>query len=163
MFSRTLNTMKMVISIKESSKGVKMLVKVLIRSYFSCFSTLSFHTWYHSRPSWLQDNMSLSNDGEFCYCQSVVNLSSKSCQVLMIDPPQMIRKLRTILYLTLNGSNSVLKTSNNGILLNRRYLWYYCFNAIWHNFIAILLECQYVLFKVALLWLCLEVPVSHTK
>ena len=52
------------------------------------------------------------------------------------------RKLRTILFLTLNGSNSVLKIENNGILLNRRYHWNYNFTAIWHNFIAILLECH---------------------
>jgi hypothetical protein len=65
----------------------------------------------------------------------------------------------------LNGSNSVLKSSNDGSLLNRRYHRNY--NVVWHNFIAILLEYyvsyQYVMHwawqweLVKIFWLMLEV------
>ena len=51
MFSRMLKKMERVILSKEPSKWLKMIDQILTRSYFSCFSTLTFQTWYLSRQS----------------------------------------------------------------------------------------------------------------
>ena len=49
MFSRMLKKMERVILSKEANKWLKMIDQILTRSYFSCFSTLTFQTWYLSR------------------------------------------------------------------------------------------------------------------
>ena len=51
MFSRMLKKMERVTLSKEPSKWLKMIDQILTRSYFSCFSTLTFQTWYLSRQS----------------------------------------------------------------------------------------------------------------
>ena len=82
MFSRMLKKMERVILSKEPSKWLKMIDQILTRSYFSCFSTLTFQTWYLSRQSSLNYGKELRKSlfivGEFYSFMSDFYLSAKA-------------------------------------------------------------------------------------